>query len=45
LNDYLGFNKSLEFYLKKIKNNKLLNTREDKEQSYLKKKVKENVNC
>jgi len=29
LNDYLGFNKSLEFYLKKIKNNKLLNTRKE----------------
>jgi len=29
LNDYLGFNKSLEFYLKKIKNNKLLNTKEE----------------
>lgn len=29
MNDYLGFNKSLEFYLKKIKNNKLLNTKEE----------------
>ena len=29
MNDYLGFNKSLEFYLKKIKNNKLLNTRKE----------------
>jgi len=29
LNDYLGFNNSLEFYLKRIKNNKLLSTREE----------------
>lgn len=29
MNDYLGFNKSLEFYLKKIKNNKLLSTKEE----------------
>ena len=29
MNDYLGFNNSLEFYLKRIKNNKLLSTREE----------------